>query len=265
MKPESSVGGNMKAKAPSIACCCEELRVAMRIPMSKMRLPSRRMARTSIRPKRMYGRHLPASKTDGRIGVTRICSRDGMVSRRSWQSMLEGIARGAYRILRDHPNWTPLLAHDGGLPSSGFGFINDLWESMLKEGFAVEDAMRAYGCVMSFAVGSVLFAGTIREPCFRGGQGRPLALGRHLRTRNPFAADRRRGQLRTTAAAVGTAARTPSPSLRAYYTKYASCTERRAECEAECFIVAFRQNFTSSSKEPLGTARALPDAGRETP
>ena len=85
----------------------------------------------------------------------------GMVSRRSWQSMLEGIARGAYRVLRDHPNWTPLLAHDGGLPSSGFGFINDLWESMLKEGFAVEDAMRAYGCVMSFAVGTVLFERTM--------------------------------------------------------------------------------------------------------
>jgi hypothetical protein len=34
-----------------------------------------------------------------------------------------------------------------------------------------------------------------------------------------------------TAAAIGTAARVPSPSLSVYYTKYASCRERRAERE----------------------------------
>jgi AcrR family transcriptional regulator len=79
------------------------------------------------------------------------------ISRRTWQSMLEGIAGGAYRVMREHPNWTPLLAHDSGPPSSGLGFIDELWDRMLNEGFAVEDAMRAYGCVMSFAVGSVLF------------------------------------------------------------------------------------------------------------
>ena len=79
------------------------------------------------------------------------------ISRRTWQSMLEGIARGVYRVMREHPNWTPLLAHDSGLPPAGLGFIDALWELMLKEGFALEDAMRAYGCVMSFAVGSVLF------------------------------------------------------------------------------------------------------------
>jgi AcrR family transcriptional regulator len=79
------------------------------------------------------------------------------IPRRTWQSMLEGIARGVHRVMREHPNWTPLLARDSGVPRSGFGFINELWELMLKEGFAVEDTMRAYGCVMSFAVGSVLF------------------------------------------------------------------------------------------------------------
>jgi AcrR family transcriptional regulator len=79
------------------------------------------------------------------------------ISRRTWRSMLEGIARGVYRVMREHPNWTPLLARDSGVPRSGFGFINELWELMLKEGFAVEDTMRAYGCVMSFAAGSVLF------------------------------------------------------------------------------------------------------------
>jgi TetR/AcrR family tetracycline transcriptional repressor len=79
------------------------------------------------------------------------------VSRRTWQLMLEGLARGVYGIMCEHPNWTPLLAHDSGLPHSGLGLIDELWELMLKEGFAIEDVMRAYGCTMSFAIGSVLF------------------------------------------------------------------------------------------------------------
>jgi AcrR family transcriptional regulator len=79
------------------------------------------------------------------------------VSRRTWQAMLEGVARSVYRVLREHPNWMPLLAHDSGLPPSGLGFIDELWGLMLKDELALEDAMHAYGCVMSFAVGSVLF------------------------------------------------------------------------------------------------------------
>jgi AcrR family transcriptional regulator len=82
-------------------------------------------------------------------------------SRRTWQSMLEGIARDVYRVMREHPNWTPLLAHASGLPPSGIDFIDELWELMLKGGFALEDAMRAYGAMMSFAVGSVLFERTM--------------------------------------------------------------------------------------------------------
>jgi hypothetical protein len=67
------------------------------------------------------------------------------------------MARGIYRVLRAHPYWTPLLAHTSGLPPSGLDFIERLMKLMLQEGFAAEEAMRAYGCVMSFAVGSVLF------------------------------------------------------------------------------------------------------------
>lgn len=98
MKPDSSIAGSMKPKVPSIACCCEELTVAMRMPTpsvenryrndpramteneprkgtSKIRLPSSRMARMSTRSNTLYGKHFPASSTVGRIGVTRICSR----------------------------------------------------------------------------------------------------------------------------------------------------------------------------------------------
>ena len=82
---------------------------------------------------------------------------DACNTRRTWHSMLEEVAQAVYRVLREHPNWTPLLAHHSGLPPAGLGFIDELLERMLKEGFALEDAMRAYGCVMSFAVGSVLF------------------------------------------------------------------------------------------------------------
>jgi AcrR family transcriptional regulator len=79
------------------------------------------------------------------------------ISRRTWQSVLEGVARSVHRVMGEHPHWTPLLAHDSGLPSSGLAFIDGLWELMLKEGFAIEDVLRAYGSVMSFAIGSVLF------------------------------------------------------------------------------------------------------------
>jgi AcrR family transcriptional regulator len=79
------------------------------------------------------------------------------IPRRTWQAMLEGVARAAHRVMREHPNWTPLLALDSGLPPVGLALIDELWGLMLKEGFALEDAMGAYACVMSFAVGSVLF------------------------------------------------------------------------------------------------------------
>jgi AcrR family transcriptional regulator len=79
------------------------------------------------------------------------------ISRRTWQSVLEGVARGVHRVMGEHPHWTPLLAHDSGLPPSGLAFIDGLWAVMLKEGFAIEDVLRAYGSVMSFAIGSVLF------------------------------------------------------------------------------------------------------------
>ncbi|SRR6266542_273998 len=79
------------------------------------------------------------------------------VSRRNWRSMLDGFARGVFRLMREHPNWTPLLAHDSGPPTSALGFLDEILESMLKDGFAFENAMRAYGCTMSFAIGSVLF------------------------------------------------------------------------------------------------------------
>jgi AcrR family transcriptional regulator len=84
---------------------------------------------------------------------------DETTSRRTWRAVLEGIARGVYRTMREHPNWKPLLTHESGPPPSGLGLIDKLLELMLKDGFSVEDAMRAYGCLMSFAVGSVLFEG----------------------------------------------------------------------------------------------------------
>ncbi len=79
------------------------------------------------------------------------------LSQQTWQSMLDGMARRIRRVMREHPHWTPLLAHTSGLPRSGLGFIDALMKLLLKDGFAIETAMRAYGCVMSFAVGSVMF------------------------------------------------------------------------------------------------------------
>jgi len=78
-------------------------------------------------------------------------------SRRTWQTMLEGIARSLYQVMREHPEWTPLLGHNSGLPPAGLGFLDRLLELMPKGGVAFDDAMRAYASVMSFAVGSVLF------------------------------------------------------------------------------------------------------------
>jgi AcrR family transcriptional regulator len=85
----------------------------------------------------------------------RVCA--ASISRQGYRSMLDGIARGIHRVMREHPNWTPLLSHGNGPPTSALDFMDELLGLMVKEGFAIEDAMRAYGCVMSFVVGSVLF------------------------------------------------------------------------------------------------------------
>jgi AcrR family transcriptional regulator len=79
------------------------------------------------------------------------------ISRRNWKAMLEDTARGLNRVMREHPSWTPLLVHDLGPSTSVFGFLDELMALMLKEGFAFEHAWRAYGCMVSFAAGSVLF------------------------------------------------------------------------------------------------------------
>jgi len=78
-------------------------------------------------------------------------------ARHTWQSMLDGLARAIYQIMREHPNWTPLLAHKSGFPSAGLAFLDKIFELMLRDGLEYEDVMRAYGCVMSFAMGSLLF------------------------------------------------------------------------------------------------------------
>jgi len=78
------------------------------------------------------------------------------IPRGTWRSMLEGIARGLYGVMHEHPNWTPVMAHHSGPASSGLGFIDESLRLMLKDGFKVEDALRAYWCAMSFAVGSAL-------------------------------------------------------------------------------------------------------------
>jgi AcrR family transcriptional regulator len=78
------------------------------------------------------------------------------IPRVTWQSMLEGIARGLYGVMHEHPNWAPVMAHHSGPASSGLGFIDESLRLMLKDGFGLEDALRAYWCAMSFAVGSAL-------------------------------------------------------------------------------------------------------------
>jgi AcrR family transcriptional regulator len=74
----------------------------------------------------------------------------------TWQSTLEGIARGLYEVLRKHPNWAPVMAHHSGPASSGLSYIDESLGLMLKDGFALDAAMKAYLCAVSFAVGSAL-------------------------------------------------------------------------------------------------------------
>jgi AcrR family transcriptional regulator len=79
------------------------------------------------------------------------------ISRQTWQSMLEGLARGIYRVMREHPNWTPVMAHRSGPATTGLAFIEESVRLMMKDGFALDEAMRAYACAMSFSVGSALW------------------------------------------------------------------------------------------------------------
>lgn len=78
------------------------------------------------------------------------------IPRETWQSMLEGIARGLYGVMHEHPHWAPVIAHQSGPASSGLGFIEESLRLMLKDGFGLEDAGRAYWCAIGFAVGSAL-------------------------------------------------------------------------------------------------------------
>lgn len=78
-------------------------------------------------------------------------------SPRTWQAILETIARAVFGVMRDHPNWVPLMARGGAPPPSALEFFDEIIELMLKDGFALEDTIRAYACAMSFAVGTVLF------------------------------------------------------------------------------------------------------------
>jgi AcrR family transcriptional regulator len=78
------------------------------------------------------------------------------VPRGTWQSTLEGIARGLYEVMRKHPNWAPVMAHHSGPASSGLSYIDESLGLMLKDGFEFDAAMKAYLCAVSFGVGSAL-------------------------------------------------------------------------------------------------------------
>jgi AcrR family transcriptional regulator len=78
------------------------------------------------------------------------------ISRQSWQSMLEGLARGLYQVMHERPNWTPVFAYHSGPASSGLGFIDDSVRLMREDGISMEDAFAAYWGTMSFAVGSAM-------------------------------------------------------------------------------------------------------------
>jgi AcrR family transcriptional regulator len=78
------------------------------------------------------------------------------VPRGTWQSTLEGLARGLYKVMRKHPNWAPVMAHHRGPASSGLSYIDESLGLMLKDGFGFDAAMNAYLCAVNFAVGSAL-------------------------------------------------------------------------------------------------------------
>lgn len=86
-----------------------------------------------------------------------------------WAETLEAIARGIHRVLREHPAWLPLVTR-GGLPPRALDFVDRLASAMLAAGIALDAIVRAYMTVVSYAVGSVLFAGTM----LAGGERSPL-------------------------------------------------------------------------------------------
>jgi AcrR family transcriptional regulator len=104
-------------------------------------------------------------------------------ARRSWRVMLDAAARSVFQLMREHPNWMPLVAHQSGPPTSALAFFDEVLELMVKDGFSLEEALCAYGSAMSFAVGSVLF-----EQMMMGGGdviARRLALLKELVARAP--------------------------------------------------------------------------------
>ncbi len=78
------------------------------------------------------------------------------IPRGTWQSTLEGIARGLYEVIRKHPNWAPVMAHHSGPASAGLSYIDESLGMMLKDGLGFDAAVNAYLCALSFAVGSAL-------------------------------------------------------------------------------------------------------------
>jgi AcrR family transcriptional regulator len=78
------------------------------------------------------------------------------VPRGTWQSTLEGLARGLYDVIRKHPNWAPVMAHHSGPASAGLSYIDESLGLMLKDGFGFDAAAKAYLCAVGFAVGSAL-------------------------------------------------------------------------------------------------------------
>jgi AcrR family transcriptional regulator len=96
------------------------------------------------------------------------------ISRRTWQSMLEGLARGLYQVMHDRPNWTPVFAYHSGPASSGLGFIDESVRLMREDGLSMEDAFAAYWNAMSFAVGSA----TCERIMMGGGDGCTRLLAR---------------------------------------------------------------------------------------
>jgi TetR/AcrR family tetracycline transcriptional repressor len=78
------------------------------------------------------------------------------VPRGTWQSTIEGLARGLYDVIRKHPNWAPVMAHHSGPASAGLSYIDESLGLMLKDGFGLDAAAKAYLCAVSFAVGSAL-------------------------------------------------------------------------------------------------------------
>ena len=136
------------------------------------------------------------------------------VPRGTWQSTLEGIARGLYEVMRKHPNWAPVMAHHSGPASSGLSYIEESLGLMVNDGFGFDDAINAYlsvrrelrrweraqparhhgrqrwVCEVPLASKGAPCprAGTLWEPSFRGGKARRLFLGQRLRVRHPVAA-----------------------------------------------------------------------------